>query len=269
MDLVMPTDWPAPDTLAVNAKATTAVCAAAAALPALDNAAQGHGRRLEVVPRWKLPGGGGRPLADSDLRFTQRGGAGKKAVALSGVVIRVSPYRVLHRATRPVCGSLDLATGLGAPGGDCGDCAARRYAPDTDYCRERSRVYLATPDGDLAMLELSALAREELDDMLLWHTQHGARFGQYAWGLALAAHPRFDKAARVHLKPLCRADDGGAGYRAAMRSALTWIAAAETAWLDGLTAVRPAAVAAGHAADWVDHEPAADDTEPASDFAGS
>ena len=164
---------------------------------------------------------------------------------VTGVIVRISPpHRVLwHREAGqryPVCGSLDGETGFGRPGGDCVTCPRKEYDPDVQFCRSRTRVYIATGQGMLlSHMDLTALTREGLSALDKWCVGNDFTIPQLVVKLGLAVHPRSSPdwqfaANIITCQPAALADDGTDEYADAVAYANDVLRAAEMMWLKGI-----------------------------------
>ena len=159
-----------------------------------------------------------------------------------GVIVRIAPA---HRALwyrgegqrYPVCGSLDGVTGYGKPGGECEICPRKDYDPDEQFCRSRTRLYIATGQGLLlSHMDLTALTREGLTSLDRWCAGNGYNIPQLVVKLGLAVHPRSSPewqyaASIITCQPVYLADDGTDDYADAIQYANDVLRAAEAAWL--------------------------------------
>ena len=159
-----------------------------------------------------------------------------------GVIVRIAPA---HRALwyrgegqrYPVCGSLDGVRGHGRPGGDCEICPRKDYDPDEQFCRSRTRLYIATGQGMLlSHMDLTALTREGLTALDKWCAGNGFTIPQLVVKLGLAVHPRSSPswefaASIITCQPVYLADDGTDDYADAIQYANDVLRAAEAAWL--------------------------------------
>ena len=200
---------------------------------------QQPGRFLSLLPRYTVLGGGVHAL--------KKAGEGITASELVGVVVRLKPYRVLYgrkideERSAPSCASINLQSGKGDPGRWCQGCPQAAYINrDTTWCRQKSRLYIVLRDtAELAVLDLTAMSREGLDEYLGWSRLHSVDCTDYVVKLTLSRHPRSpetgnNQTSLLNIKPVAIATDGTAEYREAVAFANTVLAQAEGAWLDDI-----------------------------------
>ena len=205
----------------------------------VDNNGQSQpGRFLSVLPRYTIMGGGTHSL--------KRAHDGATFNELVGVIIRLAPYRVLYGRPvagdrmAPSCASLDSKQGYGEPGGGCLSCPQTIFENrDTPWCRSKSRLYIALRQtSELAVIDLTAMSREGLDDLLQWSGQHQADVRDYCVRLKLRDHPRSPATGnnRTSLPVFGGAvvNDGSPEYRQALEQAAELLTYAEGAWLDDI-----------------------------------
>ena len=197
------------------------------------------GRFLSVMPRYTVLGGGTHSL--------KRVQDGNTTNELTGVIVRLAPYRVLYGRKvddiryAPSCASLNLVHGTGDPGQACQSCPKAAYINrDTPWCRHKSRMYLVLRESaELALVDLTAMSREGLDPFMNWCKQHRLDASSMLVKLKLSAHPRSpqtgnNQSSLVSVRPGAFVDRGSDDYRQALAQVNRVLATAEAAWLSDI-----------------------------------
>ena len=145
------------------------------------------GRFINMLPTYRLNANG---LA----AWSAPGDA--VATEFTGVPIRVKPYRLYWSdeggKLRPSCASIDGFTGEGDPGGECKGCPAAKYVDsDTQYCKAKTRLYMASPEyPSPVVFDLTAMTREGLRPLAKWAGQWDIALSHLVVKIKLVKHSR-------------------------------------------------------------------------------
>ena len=205
-----------------------------------SNGQRQPGRFLSAITRYTIMGGG--------VQSFKRSTDSNTVNELVGTIVRLAPYRVLY--ARPVgderyapsCGSVDLHQGYGEPGISCRSCPQAIYQTrDIPWCRHKSRLYMAMrKTRELAVVDLTSMSREGLEELLQWAGQHQVDLRDYTIKLTLKSHPRSpssgnNRTSLLVATPGAIATDWTDHYRQAIEDANQVLANAEAAWLHDIS----------------------------------